>query len=336
MATVNAGSAAPLDMTNLQIANLQYGNVLVYDAALVRIDDGGGLTADFHGSFVYDTGMGGMGGYGGYGYDYGGGGGGSYYPTAGTVTGVTEMANGVPTMDLSGVSVDAPGLFSLLQMHDVGGVLNALLGGDDIINGSPFNDALDGWGGGDTIVAGGGDDFVRGLDGNDLIDGGPGNDDVNGNRGEDVVHGSDGADFVRGGQGNDTVFGDAGDDFHVNGNIGDDIVHGDDGNDTVFGGQGNDMVFGDAGNDRLSGDLGDDVLVGGPGADQFLFRAGSGLDRVADFNPAEGDRIVLPGGTAYTLVDVNGEAVLDLGGGDRLTLTAVGFSSFNTGWVTFE
>jgi Ca2+-binding RTX toxin-like protein len=182
---------------------------------------------------------------------------------------------------------------------------------------------IDGSGGGDIITGGSGSDVVRGLNGDDRIDGGLGNDDVNGNLGQDVVRGGDGADYVRGGQGNDQVFGDAGDDVHVNGNIGDDLVYGGTGNDTVFGGQGSDTVYGEDGNDWLSGDLGNDILVGGAGADRFLFRAGSGSDWATDFNSALGDRVQLTPGTAYTIITVDGQAVIDLGNGDRLGLSGV-------------
>lgn len=182
---------------------------------------------------------------------------------------------------------------------------------------------LDGSGGGDTLLGGDGPDFIRGLNGDDQVAGGLGNDDVNGNLGVDVVRGGDGADWVRGGQGNDQVFGEAGDDPHVNGNLGDDLVYGGSGADAVFGGQGVDTLYGEDGNDSLSGDLGADVMVGGAGADRFLFRPGSGSDWATDFSSAEGDRVQLAPGVAYTLASVDGQVVIDLGGGDRLGLSGV-------------
>jgi Ca2+-binding RTX toxin-like protein len=331
MANVNTGSAAPLDMLNLQLANLQYGNVPIYDAGMVRVDNGGGRYVDFRGSFTYPGG--GAGGTDPYGYSYSydgyavGGMGdvdpNAYYPSAGTITQITEVAGGAGTMDVTGLSLDAPTLFNMLQARNIDGVLNAVFGASDVINGSPGADWLDSYGGDDSIMAGGGNDAVRALDGNDSVDGQGGDDDVNGNRGEDNVRGGDGADWVRGGQGNDLVFGGFGDDLHVNGNIGEDVVHGDAGNDQVFGGQGADQVFGDDGNDTVSGDLGADVLTGGAGADRFLFRAGGGADVVTDFNGAEGDRVQLSTGQAFTLTTINGSAVVDLGGGDTLTLSGV-------------
>lgn len=335
MATVAAGPAGPLDMNNLQIANLQYGSVPIYDATLVRVDNGGGRLADFHGSFTYPA-SGGGGGYDYYGYSYGGMGAAgpdSYYPSAGVITQVTEMVNGQVSMDAAGLSADAPGLFNAMRDRAMPVVFNALFGGADLISGSPLNDWLDGYAGGDTINGGDGADFIRGLEDNDVIDAGSGDDDANGNTGSDIVHGSDGADFVRGGRDADTVYGDAGDDVHVNGNIGDDLVFGGAGADTLFGGQDQDQLFGEDGADALSGDLGVDTLTGGPGADRFLIRAGAGADVVTDFNAADGDRIQLAPGQSFTLAAAGGQAVIDLGGGDSLTLMGVAQASAD--WLVF-
>jgi len=324
-------------MNSLQIANLQYGSVPVYDATLVRVDNGGGLVADFHGAFTYPAG-GGSGGGGAYGYDYGYNYGGmaatgpdAYYPSAGTVTQVTELVNGQVSMDVTGVAADAPTLFNAMRDRAMPVVFNALFGGDDLISGSPLNDWLDGYTGRDTVNGGDGADFIRALEDNDIVDAGGGDDDANGNTGSDIVHGGDGADFVRGGRDADTVYGDAGDDFHVNGNIGDDMVFGGAGSDTLFGGQDQDQLFGEDGNDALSGDLGVDTLSGGPGADRFLIRAGAGADVAADFNAAEGDRVQVAPGQAFTLSVVGGQAVIDLGGGDSLTL--MGVAQASPDWV---
>ena len=151
-----------------------------------------------------------------------------------------------------------------------------------------------------------------------------------------MVSGGDGADTVRGGQDNDTVDGGAGDDPHVNGNLGNDLVHGGDGNDTVYGGQGNDTVYGDAGNDQISGDLGNDIMYGGPGADKFMFAKGGGQDWVGDFNAAEGDHVVLPTGTSYTVSSFQGQVLITLSSGDTIGLAGVAFSSFSTDWVAFS
>jgi Ca2+-binding RTX toxin-like protein len=274
-------------------------------------------------------------------------------------------AGGVDTLDLSGLTrgsnIDlAPGAYSSVAYFSVADQITAasrrfpdaaeFIGdvfkdlGDEAYTwsnnlGIALNTTIENVSGGlgaDTITGnsaanlingGAGDDFIRGLDGDDAVDGAAGADDVNGNVGRDIVRGGDGADFVRGGQGDDTVYGDAGDDVHVNGNLGADLVLGGTGADTVYGGQGADTLLGEEGADLLSGDLGDDALVGGPGADRFAFRAGTGFDWIGDFNSAEGDRVVLAPGTAYTLRDVQGQAVIDLGGGSQLGLAGVNVAS---------
>lgn len=66
----------------------------------------------------------------------------------------------------------------------------------------------------------------------------------------------------------------------------------------LFGEAGNDRLDGGAGNDRLLGGSGLDTLIGGSGADVFVLdqwgtgtgQFNPGLDRILDFNVAEGDR----------------------------------------------
>ncbi len=246
--------------------------------------------------------------------------------TGGVLTEVDSSYHGAPTFQMTNLAIPASQFANAVLNGDTTTLVNLLLAGDDQIYGSTS---------GEFIYGGPGNDSVIALDGNDTVLGGAGNDDVNGNVGDDSVSGGDGNDIVRGGKGNDTVYGDAGDDPHVNGNMGDDIVHGGDGNDTVYGGQGNDTVYGDAGDDLLSGDLGADVLYGGPGADRFAIAKGGGFDWVGDFNAADGDHIQLRAGTTYTVVNYQGQVVIDLGGGDELGLTGVPFASFSKDWILF-
>ncbi|MFN3361524.1 MAG: peptidylprolyl isomerase [Pseudanabaenaceae cyanobacterium] len=149
---------------------------------------------------------------------------------------------------------------------------------------------------------------VRLLGGNDTLIGSPDRDVVNGNEGNDLLLGEAGADYLRGGQGDDTIVGGEGNDI-LNGNKGNDSVEGGNGNDFVRGGQGNDTLLGGNGDDTLIGDLGFDILVGGAGKDTFVLRADdSNSDRIADFNLAQGDEIVIVGDN-ITLADVRLEAV---------------------------
>ena len=155
----------------------------------------------------------------------------------------------------------------------------------------------DGAAGADTIFGGGGNDYIRGLEGDDMIEGAAGDDDVNGNQGSDTVYGGDGRDWVRGGKDNDFVDGSAGDDL-------------------------------------LSGDLGADTLSGGFGADRFAFGKGGGFDWISDFNAAQGDRIQLAAGTAYSYGVDKGQVIVNLGGGDIIGLTGIPGGTAGD-WVVF-
>ncbi len=131
----------------------------------------------------------------------------------------------------------------------------------------------------DEIYGYGGDDQLSGLGGNDRLDGGDGSDRLFGGIGLDYLLGGLGADQLNGGDGNDNL-------------------HGDMGVANEFAG-GADLLEGGAGNDVLVGQFGADQLWGGTGTDQFGYnqvtdsRADSGIDRIYDFNPGEGDTIYL-------------------------------------------
>jgi len=65
----------------------------------------------------------------------------------------------------------------------------------------------------------------------------------------------------------------------------------------------------------------------------FHFFSGAGLDRVTDFNYAQGDRVIIDYGT-YTVTQVGSDTVIDLGGGDSMVLVGVTASSLPLGWIT--
>ncbi len=194
--------------------------------------------------------------------------------------------------------------------------------GADRITGNDAANNISGGAGNDTIEGGAGRDYLRGDDGNDLITGGADFDDINGNRGNDSAFGGDGDDWVVGGQDNDVLGGDAGNDI-VYGNLGNDTVGGGEGNDWVRGGQGDDLISGGGGADFISGDRGSDTISGGGGADRFNLITGAGLDRVTDFNSAEGDRVSIEGALPYNLSYVSGDAVIDIGNGDQMVLVGI-------------
>jgi len=186
--------------------------------------------------------------------------------------------------------------------------------------------------GNDTISGAPVADYLRGDDGNDSVAGGAAFDDINGNQGNDTIHGNGGDDWVVGGKDNDVLSGDAGADI-VWGNLGADTLDGGDGNDQVRGGQGDDSLAGGAGADFISGDRGNDTESGGAGADTFHFSQDAGVDRVLDFNYAEGDRVQLDPGTTYSLHQVGADTIIDTGAGNEMILVGVQLSNLPSDWI---
>jgi len=263
-------------------------------------------------------------------------------------------SGGIDTLDLSGYSDTqlislAPGSFSnvggltgnvsiafgTVIENGIGGWGADTITGNDsanVLSGGPGDDRLYGGDGHDTLAGGEGAGFLRGEGGNDSLAGGALFDDLHGNMGDDTLHGWGDGDWVVGGKDQDLLYGDDGGDV-VLGNIGYDTCFGGDGADVIRGGQGDDLVFGEGGDDWLSGDRGNDTVSGGAGADTFHTFEGAGLDRVTDFNAAEGDRVYLLSGTQYSVLQVGGDTVVDLGNGDQLILAGVTAASLPQGWI---
>ena len=218
---------------------------------------------------------------------------------------------------------------------------------DDMLTGNAGNNVLRGLDGDDTLRGGGGDDRLRGSPGDDRLEGGPGADMLRGNQGADDLDGGEGEDtvsyrFSRAGvtvtladDGTGTASGGhaTGDRLrgfeHVEGSNHDDALTGNAGSNVLSGLDGGDTLRGGGGDDRLDGGPGADTLTGGGGSDLFLFDPGDGADTITDFTDGE-DRIDLRGHTgAASFGDLEitrsprGDAVIDLGGGDRLTLAGV-------------
>ncbi|CAO3355181.1 beta strand repeat-containing protein [Azospirillum palustre] len=190
-----------------------------------------------------------------------------------------------------------------------------------------------------------------------------------GNALDNLIAGGAGADTLDGGFGADTLIGGLGDDVYVVDSVGDTVIEGTDAGidevrttlsaftlgDTVerlvfqgggdasgvgngldnwlAGNVGNDTLDGGAGNDTLLGGLGNDVLTGGSGADLFAFAAGDGLDSITDFDAAQGDRIGLAAGQAYSVdTNANGDAVIVYGTGDIVTLAGIQPAAVSSAW----
>ena len=163
-----------------------------------------------------------------------------------------------------------------------------------------------------------GRDLMKGTSGADLMLGFGGNDQLRGGQGDDSLFGGSGRDHLRGNRGDD----------HLDGGDGRDKLHGGWGADALDGGAGRDRLIGGRGDDRLDGGADNDLMIGGGGDDTFLFRVGSGDDRVADFRSGQ-DLIHLDGfgidsfGELEALISHKGrQTVIDLGD-DSLTLMRV-------------
>jgi len=105
----------------------------------------------------------------------------------------------------------------------------------------------------------------------------------------------------------------------------------------IQGNNGANVLTGGSGNDTLMGYGGNDTLFGGSGADKFVFAHGTGQDTIGDFVTGT-DKIDLTaiGFASYQDVinathDVAGNAVIDLGNGDQLTLTGVTTAQLHSG-----
>ena len=104
------------------------------------------------------------------------------------------------------------------------------------------------------------------------------------------------------------------------------------GDDNLSGTAADDVINGAQGNDTLAGGAGDDLLTGASGNDSFIFSAGFARDIISDFDQGS-DVIDL---TTFGFADISeataggsdvqGNATLDFGGGDSLTIMGVGLS----------
>ena len=216
----------------------------------------------------------------------------------------------------------------------VGAVIENAVGGSgsDKMNGNSVANNIAAGPGDDTVDGGAADDYLRGDSGDDSLIGGVCFDDINGNQGDDTARGGEGPDWVVGGQAHDLLFGDAGDDV-VYGNLGNDTQDGGEGRDWVRGGQGADSILGGGGDDWMSGDLGDDTIAGGGGADIFHSWGAAGIDRIIDFSRAEGDRIQLDAGAAWTLTQAGADAIISMTGGGQVILVGVQTTALTGDWI---
>lgn len=212
---------------------------------------------------------------------------------------IVELANeGVDTVF---TSVD----FSLegtnLENASVEGAAGRVLTGNALAN------ALTGGAGSDTLNGGDGKDTLDGGLGADLLAGGAGADTYLIDDIGDVIleTAGGGADTARVNTAEWTMSAEVETVLYVGagtfagvGNALANSMTGGAGADSLSGLAGADKLFGGAGDDVLIGGSGADTLTGGLGADRFVFQVAAdsplnGMDRIADFNRAQGDLIDL-------------------------------------------
>jgi Ca2+-binding RTX toxin-like protein len=308
MAILTAG-AAGIDFDDLVVSDLLLGDVTVATSTQFTLRDGPWLD-EFTGQFTYANDA----------------------ITGGTLTSWTESLSGQTVFEVKDFSLPVTQFVTWATTNNNEAAKSAILADGDSITGSPAADRMRGYAGDDSLEGGGGRDYLRGDEGADSLSGGAEFDDLNGNMGNDTVAGGLGDDWAVGGKDNDLLFGDDGQDI-VYGNLGADTCNGGAGNDIVRGGQENDSLSGGAGDDWLSGDRGADTISGGAGADTFNTFGDAGVDRVLDFNHAEGDRVHVEPGSTFTSAQVGDDVVISVTGGAQVTLVGVNLASLGGDWI---
>lgn len=209
------------------------------------------------------------------------------------------------------------GFIGNLTLTGIGNANETIMGatGNDVLSGGDGNDKLVGLAGNDTLDGGAGNDTLRGGTGTNTLIGGDGNDTANYS---DMLSGVTVSLALAGAQATgastDTLSG-------IENLIGSGF------GDTLTGDAAINNLFGYDGDDVINGGAGADTLTGGNGADKFVFGVGTGQDIVGDFVSAS-DKLDLSafGFADFAAVqaathDVGGNAVIDLGAGDTVTLT---------------
>lgn len=195
--------------------------------------------------------------------------------------------------------------------------------------GNALNNRLTGNAGANSLV---------GLDGDDVIDGGAGIDNMAGGLGNDTYYVDDLGDRLTElkDQGTDMVYASinfaSGSQYVEAVNLtgsADLSLTGNSVAETLTGNAGANVISAGAGNDTVDGGAGNDSLSGGSGADRFVFGLASGADVITDFGITQDtlDLHAYAGGVAFgggiTLTQVGTATVVDLGGGNTITLNNV-------------
>ena len=268
---------------------------------------------------------------------------------------VADLSN---TATVSGNVEVQDGYGNIDQLVNIENIRGSEFG--DMITGDANNNRLEGRDGDDTLDGGDGNDFFRAGAGNDTIDGGIGvdrveyhvdrfNGDIDGFQPQtgvtvDLSVNTDGTTADTAESDGDGVATDPYGDTDTLQGIENvratdfaDLVIGDAGDNRFEGRDGADQLEGGGGNDQLIGGTGNDILTGDGGDDLFIFNAGEGMDTITDFTAGAATDDVIDvtafGFTAFddgsvndvesALADSGGDVILDLGGGDQVTIQGV-------------
>ncbi len=219
------GGTRRVDFDQIGIFAFTGGATTFATATVYRVSSGSGFN-ELTGTFTYDS---------------------AGILIGGTITGWKQSTGGGVAFTATGLSIPVTEFLGYLTAHDNDGLLNAVLGGDDKITGSAFNDELYG-AGNDTMAGGGGDDLYTVSE-----------------KGDQVIETA--------GQGTDTVYATI-DGYVLPENVENLLLF-----DGASKGTGNSLnnfiAAAGAGKSRLDGDLGDDTLDGGDGADTLIGGAGN-------------------------------------------------------------
>ncbi len=234
------------------------------------------------------------------------------------------------------------------------------------IEGRGGNDYLFTFSGNDTIFGGTGNDFISTAKSSDMLNGEAGDDTLNGGTGLDTLNGGadrDTADYsdrtgavsvnltsgtaMNGGALNASGFyvgGFTEDSLvaieNITGSAFGDRLVGSTAASYIIGGAGGDNISTFGGADTIIGGDGNDTAAGGGGNDRFFFSVGNDADTITDFSAgaAVGDVLKFFGfGTALdsfaevvaASTQVGGDVVINLGGGDSVTLKSLTLATLN-------